>query len=751
MMEKLLSILLIFGMTSAASAAISLGGAVTVIQGDSATVTVISDTTSRWMGYIGFDPAVVGVTACVATSNAGSDSYVIPDPYGWIGFYEIAASDLSAPFDSVVAGVQFNITVFGGGASGDLYRIDLYASDWLTILDTAVVEVVLFGGSLQVIISPQAAIDAGAKWRVDGGAWRNSSYTETNLGIGSHTVEYSTISGWNKPANETIQINAGLTTTTSGTYVQQTGSLQVIISPQAAIDAGAKWRVDGVAWRDSGYTETLLTVGSHTVEYNAISSWITPPNETIYIYEDQTTTTSGTYGMSIAFVDADATTGANNGSRWTDAYLYLQDALSEANSNPAVNEILVSEGMYKPDADTANPTGTGNREAAFQLINGVTIKGGYAGFGEPDPNACDIDLYETILSGDLNGDDGPDFVNNGENSYHVVTGRGTNDMTILDGFTITGGNANGSSPDNYGGGMYNEDSNSTIARCTFRNNAAIIGGGMYNDNGSLTVTNCTFIGNSAQNAGGMYNLNDSTPALNSCIFTGNNLEYNGSGMISSQSAPKLTNCTFNRNSAKFGQCGGIFLNRSSPTMTNCILWGNTDSGLTDESAQIYLFESNPVVNYCCVQGWTGSLGGAGNIGDNPLFRDVNGPDNIAGNADDDLHLSAGSPCIDVGDNNTPSLSATDLDGYPRILDGDCNETAVVDMGAYEFNYAYMGDLDYNCRVNFFDFSIFGRAWETKAGEPGWDWACDISDPPDDYIDWRDVTILCDNWLASIGP
>jgi len=118
-----------------------------------------------------------------------------------------------------------------------------------------------------VTISPQAAIDAGAKWRVDGGEWRDSDYTESGLPVGSHTVEYNVVSGWDKPSDEVVQINDGQTTTTTGTYTQQTGSLQVTISPQWAIDAGAKWRVDGGTWRDSDYTETGLTVGSHTVEY----------------------------------------------------------------------------------------------------------------------------------------------------------------------------------------------------------------------------------------------------------------------------------------------------------------------------------------------------------------------------------------------------------------------------------------------------------------------------------------------------
>ncbi|MHC4890517.1 MAG: LamG-like jellyroll fold domain-containing protein, partial [Planctomycetota bacterium] len=139
------------------------------------------------------------------------------------------------------------------------------------------------------------------------------------------------------------------------------------------------------------------------------------------------------------FVDADAS-GANNGTSWVDAYNYLQDGLAAAWSG---DEIWVSQGMYTPDQGVGITPG--DREATFRLINGVAIKGGYAGFGQPDPNARDIEVYETVLSGDLLGNDGPDFANNGENSYHVVTGSGTDATAVLDGFTITGGNAGGSS------------------------------------------------------------------------------------------------------------------------------------------------------------------------------------------------------------------------------------------------------------------------------------------------------------------
>jgi hypothetical protein len=150
-------------------------------------------------------------------------------------------------------------------------------------------------GSLQVTISPPEAVAAGAQWRVDNNPWRDSGYTESGLSVGAHTVEYSTVSGWNKPADEAVQINDGQMTNTSGTYILQTGSLQVTISPAEAVAAGAQWRVDNNPWRDSGYTESGLPVGSHTVEYNTVSGWNKPADEIVQINDGQTTTTSGTY------------------------------------------------------------------------------------------------------------------------------------------------------------------------------------------------------------------------------------------------------------------------------------------------------------------------------------------------------------------------------------------------------------------------------------------------------------------------
>jgi hypothetical protein len=195
------------------------------------------------------------------------------------------------------------------------------------------------------------------------------------------------------------------------------------------------------------------------------------------------------------YVDADAS-GANDGSSWADAYNYLQDALVYASSNPEVNEVWVAAGIYTPDKNSNNPGGSGDRTETFRLIKGVSLYGGYAGFGASEPNERDVEGYETILSGDLNGDDGPSFANYDENSYHVVTGSATDETAVLDGFIITGGNAQGTEYHQRDGrGMYvYKGSALTVRNCRFIGNIAGEGGSLY-IGGMVMLTNCTFSDN----------------------------------------------------------------------------------------------------------------------------------------------------------------------------------------------------------------------------------------------------------------
>ena len=186
----------------------------------------------------------------------------------------------------------------------------------------------------------------------------------------------------------------------------------------------------------------------------------------------------------LLYVDDDAPLGGD-GLSWNTAYKFLQDALFEAAGNATINEIRVAQGAHEPDHDENGNVTPGDRAATFQLISGVSLIAGYAGLGAPDPDARDIDLYETILSGDLLGDDGPDFVNNDENSFHVVTGSGTDGTAVLDGLTIFGGNANGEfqnvSEDQCGGGLFNAGGSPTLIGCTIEACwASLRAGAVYN-------------------------------------------------------------------------------------------------------------------------------------------------------------------------------------------------------------------------------------------------------------------------------
>jgi YD repeat-containing protein len=150
-------------------------------------------------------------------------------------------------------------------------------------------------GSLNVTITPQGAVSAGAKWQVDGGAWQNSGATVSSLTVGQHTLGFNTIAGWTTPASQSVTISNVQTTSASGTYIQQFGSLSVTITPQGAVSAGAKWQVDGGAWQNSGATVSSLTVGQHTLGFNTIAGWTTPANQPVTISNGQTTTAGGTY------------------------------------------------------------------------------------------------------------------------------------------------------------------------------------------------------------------------------------------------------------------------------------------------------------------------------------------------------------------------------------------------------------------------------------------------------------------------
>ncbi len=398
------------------------------------------------------------------------------------------------------------------------------------------------------------------------------------------------------------------------------------------------------------------------------------------------------------YVAASASVG-NGGTSWADAYKSLSTALANASER---DEIRVAQGEYRP---------AGTPESAFHLARGVHIKGGYAGPGAADPDARNIQAYETVLSGDIDGDKSLSG-----NSYQVIIADGADPCAVLDGFTITGGNAcdtstdhksgggmsiglKGGSPtlrhcwfhhnaavenggaisvqkgaprlewcrfsDNEarsGGGMYTADGNAVLIHCVFvRNMATQKGGGIYSQGSGSYLINCAFQHNFGPQGGGMYN-QDNDPCLINCIFSHNSAVRGGGATYHQNGNSAYINCTFSLNSSIYAG-GGMYSTGASPTLTNCILWGNSDtSGNPDEWEQIYMQTGVPTVSRSCVQGWMGDWPGNYNTSLNPMF--VEG---------DDPNLRPDSPCVNTGDSSALPRDQYDADG-----DGDSTERIPID-------------------------------------------------------------------------
>lgn len=292
------------------------------------------------------------------------------------------------------------------------------------------------------------------------------------------------------------------------------------------------------------------------------------------------------FGQNVIYVNH-AAIGANTGTSWADAYTDLQDVLP-ANDG---DTIWVAQGTYTPDEFDGNPVVT------FFIGNNIQLLGGFnADTGERNP-----EMYETILSGDLNGDDENDNFDDfkSDNVFTVVTVHtAITNATLIDGFTIHSGYANGdtSGAAQYGGGIYCSGA-PIIQNCIFEQNfAKNRGGGLYLhgiDANTAVVKDCLFQDNAQSHPGdtgsagaiyiqtvgveGVQVLNSTFTAnkgiyvgaisairtnlyVDSCTFTQNSSSYQGGAIRYRTDNPNrilsVKNSLFEDNSAAFG--GGIY-------------------------------------------------------------------------------------------------------------------------------------------------------------------------------------------------
>ena len=398
------------------------------------------------------------------------------------------------------------------------------------------------------------------------------------------------------------------------------------------------------------------------------------------------------------YVDANLTTGLNDGSSWANAFQSsggLQRALLATSSG---DEVYVAQGTYLP-------TTTGSRGASFQLQNGVEIYGGFLG-GEVSPaERPPFGTAPSILTGDLLGNDGSNLFN--DNSFHVVNAANTNATAILDGFTVERGNANSGGNNNRGAGILCIGSASpTVRNCFFFLHRSTFGGAAGYINGSAPrFLDCTFQGGIGGSFGGAFDIATAGAVrFERCVFRGNRAARAGALEVFATAGVVVSECVFFNNVAT-GTAGGgavwvgaganvqfrgntvvgntssnsafagLRVDGATTSVGNCIFWDNTGQGAQNSINQI----SGTGATYCIVEG---GLGGAGNLATAPTFVDLPGRD---------LALVDGSAGIDAGNNSLiPSGITLDATGNarrsdaPTVSDTGAGSSPVVDMGAFEF-------------------------------------------------------------------
>ncbi|MBX3363645.1 MAG: hypothetical protein KF866_02660 [Phycisphaeraceae bacterium] len=422
------------------------------------------------------------------------------------------------------------------------------------------------------------------------------------------------------------------------------------------------------------------------------------------------------------YVRASAT-GAKTGHNWDNAFTDLQEALALAQqSQGMINEIWVAAGSYMPT------TGT-DRTKTFTIPSGVKLYGGFSGNEsalEQRPMAF------TVLSGGI----GAPF-SYADDSYHVITIPAGSSNTVVDGFVITQGNANGSGMHSRGGGAFIGQASFVFFRnCDFRQNRATQGGAIFAELAYPRLANSIFRWNHATSGGAIYHLGSTTGFLppymvvSNCRVFGNEATTTGGGIVvangdsmisgsliyGNQSAGHgggvyvtgggvngtdllVANCTIVNNHAG-GRAGGLYAAADGEiAVRNSIIWSNTAADAQCAIACSQATWSDPGTYIAfdrCILMSAGSFFSTQNTIDaDPRFVDP---------ANNNYRLRPNSPAIDRGSNlliptdladvnvngDYGEALPLDLDRNPRridtphVADTGVGTAPIVDIGAYEF-------------------------------------------------------------------
>lgn len=266
---------------------------------------------------------------------------------------------------------------------------------------------------------------------------------------------------------------------------------------------------------------------------------------------------TGAHAGTIVYVDDDASPGGD-GQSWNTAFRYLQDGLAVA---VAGDEIRVGQGIYRPDQSEYGNASQLDRGASFHLQLGIRLMGGFAGYVASNPDDRDPQLYLSTLSGDLMQDDGPNFTHYDDNSYTVLSSVDTDESTHLNGFVISGGNADigVNDPDHperfRGGGLWLRNAPIQMSHCVIEMNSASLGGGIYAHLGEApSISFCRFLHNratAANGGGGLYFIDFLAVSVSDCDFWRNHATEGAGGGLRAFRVEhcKVRRCSFSDNSA----------------------------------------------------------------------------------------------------------------------------------------------------------------------------------------------------------
>jgi len=349
------------------------------------------------------------------------------------------------------------------------------------------------------------------------------------------------------------------------------------------------------------------------------------------------------------------TASGDDGESWDTAYDQLYTALSNADSN---SQIWVAAGTYYPD-----PTGLGDsRDAIFTLVAGAEVYGGFTGI-EDYLDECDPFVNETILSGDLLGNDDLGYFS--DNSYNVVV---SGIDAVLDGFTVQGG-YNADIGDGAGAGIYIY-TDMEVKNCVVRGNwSNQYGGGIYVEDAAVVIHNSLIVENMA------YSAIDSRDTYGGGVF---GYFSTGNEQIDIINCTISDNLSFNDDLVYNGS--GVYIyNNNNTNLENSIVWNN----LLYYGGYYYL--DNIVANFATV---TASFcdydysfnveDGGNNIAVDPYFVDAANGDyhleSVIGRWDNatsswvtdnyqSFCIDAGDPCDDIGFEPMPNGGIINMGCY----------------------------------------------------------------------------------------